>query len=103
VIKHYARTSVSEADRLGIPASYVATRELTNAALGQAGPWFLETDFLDDPSRPGAVLDIATVPRRARAIAERGAGEADRLSIPFVESIRSAYGFAPSLDEVAPG
>jgi TatD-related deoxyribonuclease len=100
VVKHYARTAVPTSDRHGIAASYVATRELTQAALAQEGPWFLETDFLDDPRRPGAVLDLATVPRRARAIADRNAGSVERLRIPFLVSIQSAYGFTPSVEEV---
>ncbi|MCI4366956.1 MAG: TatD family hydrolase [Thermoplasmata archaeon] len=100
LLKHYARTPVAETGRHGIGASYVATRELVASALPQSGPWFLETDFLDDPRRPGAVLDLATVPRRARALAEREPDKMDRLRIPFVESIRSAYGFTPSVEEV---
>ncbi|HTT26674.1 MAG TPA: TatD family hydrolase, partial [Thermoplasmata archaeon] len=100
VIKHYARTPVAAVDRHGIGASYVATRDLLSAALAQSSPWFLETDFLDDPRRPGAVLDLATVPRRARSIAEREPTALERLRIPFQEAVRSAYGFTPSPDEV---
>lgn len=97
VIKHYARKYVPEPDRAGIAPSFLARRELVDRALSDPAPWFLETDFLDDPARPGAVLDLATVPRRARAIAERSADALDRLRIPFVESIRQVYGWAPEM------
>ena len=30
--------------------------------------WTMETDFLDDPSRPGAVLGPKTVPKRTHAL-----------------------------------
>jgi TatD-related deoxyribonuclease len=99
VVKHYARSAVAAADRQGVGASYLARRETVDAVLGQAGPWFLETDFLDDPRRPGAVLDLATVPRRATAIARRGPSEEARLWTPFVESVETTYGFAPNAAE----
>jgi TatD-related deoxyribonuclease len=99
VVKHYARSLVPRPDRAGIVPSFLARRELVNEVLEQEGPWFLETDFLDDPARPGAVLDLATVPRRAVAISERGAEAIERLRIPFVESFRTVYGWSPQVPE----
>ena len=93
VVKHYARTRV--ADRAGVTPSYLARRELVKEVRDDPGPWFLETDFLDDPKRPGAVLDLATVPRRAQAIADEGDDGVRRLQTPFVESIKQVYGFRP--------
>jgi predicted urease superfamily metal-dependent hydrolase len=63
--------------------------------LDTPGPWFIETDFLFDPKRPGAVLDIATVPRRAAAVALLGTEAAERLRIPFESSIEKVYGVRP--------
>jgi TatD-related deoxyribonuclease len=91
IVKHYARSRVPAEERGGVVPSYLARRELVNEVLVDDAPWFLETDFLDDPRRPGAVLDLATVPRRAAAIAAR-AGGADRLFVPFVESVERLYG-----------
>ena len=95
LVKHYARSVVPPSERLGIVPSYVARRELVARARSEPGPWFLETDFLDDPARPGAVLDLATVPKRAKALAATGAEGVELLRIPFVESVRAVYGFAP--------
>jgi TatD-related deoxyribonuclease len=97
LVKHYDRTVVPPSDRLGIVPSYLARKDVIERAQNDPGPWFLETDFLDDPARPGAVLDLATVPRRARAIAASGPEGAERLRIPFVESVRAVYGFAPTV------
>jgi TatD-related deoxyribonuclease len=94
VVKHYARSHVPADARAGVVPSYLARRELVAEVVDDEGPWFLETDFLDDPHRPGAVLDLATVPRRAEAIAARPGG-ADRLFVPFVESIERVYGIRP--------
>lgn len=95
VVKHYARTKVAPQERGGIVPSYLARRELVAAALPDDAPWFLETDFLDDAARPGAVLDLATVPRRAIALADRSRETVDRLYVPFVESIERVYGWRP--------
>jgi TatD-related deoxyribonuclease len=95
VIKHYARSYVPRTERSGITPSFLARKDVVAAALDDEGPWFLETDFLDDPRRPGAVLDIATVPRRAAAIAREYPDRVDRLRIPFVESVTRVYGFTP--------
>ncbi|MCI4348102.1 MAG: TatD family hydrolase [Thermoplasmata archaeon] len=95
VVKHYARSFVPSSDRSGITPSFLARTEGLAAALDDDGPWFLETDFLDDPRRPGAVLDIATVPRRVAAILREHPERRDRLRIPFVDSVRKLYGFTP--------
>jgi TatD-related deoxyribonuclease len=91
VVKHYARTRVE--DRSGVTPSYLARREIVRDVRSDPGPWFLETDFLDDPKRPSAVLDLATVPRRAQALADDGLVE--QLRGPFVESVKQVYGFRP--------
>ncbi len=92
LVKHYARSVVPAPQRFGIVPSFVARRELVRASLAEEGPWFWETDFLDDPARPGAVLDLATIPRRAAAIAEAHPESVERLRIPFEEAVRTVYG-----------
>jgi TatD-related deoxyribonuclease len=97
LVKHYARSRRPPGAGDSIVPSYLAKRELVREVLADDGPWFLETDFLDDPRRPGAVLDLTTVPRRAAAIARGGPDDAARLTVPFVRSIQTVYGFAPQL------
>jgi len=100
LVKHYARTVVAPAERAGVVPSILARRDLVRESLAHAGPWFWETDFLDDPARPGAVLDLATVARRAAAIAETEAGRR-ALRVPFVESIERVYGLTLTVDRGA--
>jgi len=97
LVKHYARSFVPAPERLGIVPSFLARREAVRDARGDPGPWFLETDFLDDPARPGAVLDLATIPRRAGALAAEGAAGIEVLHRVFVDSVQAVYGFAPSV------
>ena len=99
VVKHYTRNRVAREACGGVVPSYLAKRDLVREVAGSPGPWFLETDFLDDPRRPGAVLDLATVPRRAAAlVAQEPAEAAERLYVPFVESVERVYGWRPEVD-----
>jgi TatD-related deoxyribonuclease len=97
VVKHYTRTPVDPRQSGGVVPSYLARRDLVREVARTSGPWFLETDFLDDPKRPGAVLDLATIPRRASAIATDAGLGAESLWVPFVESIKKVYGWRPEL------
>ena len=97
VVKHYARQRIAPSDRSSVTPSYVARRELVREVVHDPCPWFFETDFLDDPHRPGAVLDLATVPRRARALSE-SPSDAETLWVPFVDSIERVYRFRPAVD-----
>ncbi len=97
LIKHYTRSPIALGSEGGVVPSYLARRDLVREVSTRAGPWFLETDYLDDPNRPGAVLDLATVPRRAVAIAQDPSQGADRLYVPFVESVEHVYGWRPEI------
>jgi TatD-related deoxyribonuclease len=50
----------------------------------------METDFIDDPDRPGAVLGPKTVPRRVRTLLDEGYDDAVRRA--HVETPRRVYG-----------
>ena len=97
VVKHYARARRLPSGPSATVPSYLARRELVNEVLDDPGPWFLETDYLDDPKRPGAVLDLTTVPKRAAALARSSPAAAERLVVPFVRSVEQVYGFTPEL------
>lgn len=97
LVKHYHREVLPAAEYLGMIPSYVARRETVARALTTPGPWFLETDFLDDPARPGAVLDLATVPRRVGADLSAHPEHLERWRIPFQTSVQQVYGFTPEL------
>ena len=97
VVKHYARRRYAPSERSAVTPSYLAKRELVREVLFDPGPWFLETDFLDDPRRPGAVLDLATVPRRAAAFAGGSEAEQQALWVPFSDSVEKVYGFRPEV------
>jgi len=98
VVKHYARARRTSVERAGVVPSYLARRDLVREVEKDAPPWFLETDYLDDPRRPGAVLDLETVPRRAISAVTRDPAAAQHLWVPFVESVEQVYGWRPEVD-----
>lgn len=96
-LKHYARTYVPPEGRSGLTPSFLAKRDVVRSALGEGGPFFFETDFLDDPTRPGVALPLETVARRARSLLtscepSRFEELIRALSIPFEEAPRKVYG-----------
>lgn len=72
VVKHYSPPLILPEENFGLMPSVLAGRDAVKEALGKGSRFLMETDFLDDPRRPGAVLAIATVPRRTLAFMKQG-------------------------------
>ncbi len=85
VVKHFARGRLS-----GPIPSVISRREELERAAERSEPFLMETDFLDDPDRPGAVLGPKTVPRRVAWLREEGYDDAIRTA--HVETPRLVYG-----------
>ncbi len=84
-VKHYANGSIE-----GPIPSVIANKEELRRACDGDRPFFMETDFLDDPDRPGAVLGPKTVPKRTRWLADHGYDES--LHRAHVETPARVYG-----------
>ena len=71
-IRHYAPADVGADFTHGLAATVSVGRgsveTLTTTAASSNAPWGMETDFLDDPRRPGAVLGPKTVPKRTQQL-----------------------------------
>ncbi len=64
VVKHYSPPLIDEEENHGLFPSVLAGKKNLKTALKKGDRFVMETDFLDDPKRPGAVLGIKTVPKR---------------------------------------
>jgi len=84
VVKHYAGGRLS-----GPTPSVIARKDDLETAVEEDEPFMMETDFVDDPDRPGAVLGPKTVPRRTRWLLEEGHEKAVRRA--HVETPASVY------------
>ena len=82
VVKHYASGSLE-----GPIPSVMCRKEWLETAAERGTPFLMETDFVDDPDRPGAVMGPKTVPRRVEWLEERG----------FHDAVRNAHVDTPKL------
>ncbi|MDS0474815.1 TatD family hydrolase [Natrinema sp. 1APR25-10V2] len=85
VVKHYAGGRLE-----GPTPSVMSDKERLETAAERGEPFLMETDYIDDPDRPGAVLGPKTVPRRVRWLLENGHEEAVELA--HVETPKAVYG-----------
>ncbi|WP_132059456.1 TatD family hydrolase [Halorussus amylolyticus] len=75
VVKHYAGGRLA-----GPTPSVMSERDRLEVAAEGGDPFLMETDFVDDPDRPGAVMGPKTVPRRVRWLREEGYDDAIRTA-----------------------
>jgi TatD-related deoxyribonuclease len=85
VVKHYAEGGLE-----GVTPSVMSEKERLAVAAEREVPFLMETDFVDDPDRPGAVLGPKTVPRRVRWLLE--AGHEAAVGRAHVETPSAVYG-----------
>lgn len=85
VVKHY-----SSGELAGITQSVMSRKPFLETAIEQDKPFLMETDFIDDPDRPGAVMGPKTVPRRVNWLLENGHESA--VETAHVDTPQSIYG-----------
>ncbi|HEY7587726.1 MAG TPA: TatD family hydrolase [Thermoplasmata archaeon] len=72
VVKHHSTPLTRPEDNSGLVPSILAKEELVTEALKGGPNFMLETDYIDDLRRPGAVLGPGTVPKKTKAWIEKG-------------------------------
>lgn len=92
VIKHYCGRLDPSWHTGGLTFSVLSIQENVVSAIEQQLPFMMETDYLDDMSRPGAVLSPATVPKRTHELFEEGIMDEELWNRVHVETPRRAYG-----------
>ncbi|MDR2846484.1 MAG: TatD family hydrolase [Candidatus Methanoplasma sp.] len=73
VIKHSSLPLVTETETHGVMPSIPASKKNLAEAIGKGTDRFMmETDYIDDPEKPGAVMSINTVPNKIRTLLASG-------------------------------
>ena len=68
VVKHSSPPWVTPEETHGVMPSIPASKTNTREAIGKGTDRFMiETDYIDDPFKPGAIMSVNTVPKRVRA------------------------------------
>ena len=79
LVRHYAPPKIDAAYTHGLTPSVLAGSgaidELMSTFESSSHGFMLETDYMDDPKRPGAVLGPKTVPKRTRQLLAAGLDE----------------------------
>ncbi|AEH60500.1 TatD-related deoxyribonuclease [Methanosalsum zhilinae DSM 4017] len=71
VVKHFSPPLIEICNDKGIFPSVIASKNSIETAIAQGDRFMMETDYIDDPERPGAVLGPKTVPRRTLKLVEK--------------------------------
>jgi TatD-related deoxyribonuclease len=70
VVKHYSPPLVKTCEELGLFPGVISVKGAIEQALEEGTRFMMETDYIDDPDRPGAVLGPKTIPRRTIKLME---------------------------------
>ena len=100
IVRHYAPANIDAEITKGITPSVLigkgAIEELMEHIGKSSHGFLLETDYMDDPKRPGAVLGPKTVPKRTKQLLELGIDEEilwkthqDLPNLLYGESVRA--------------
>jgi len=92
VIKHYSPPFIQDEENHGIFPSLIASRKNVIEAIKKGKRFFMETDYIDDPKRPNAVIPIYSVPKRNRMLLEMGLASEEDLHVIHVENVEKIYG-----------
>ena len=73
VVKHSSPPFVTDGETFGIMPSIPASKKNISEALSKGSTrLMLETDYIDDPERPGMVMSVVTVPNKIRTFLAGG-------------------------------
>ncbi|MCL1810776.1 MAG: TatD family hydrolase [Methanomassiliicoccaceae archaeon] len=73
VVKHSSPPFVTDSETFGVMPSIPASKKNISEALGKGSTrLMLETDYIDDPERPGMMMPVTTVPTKVKMLLSTG-------------------------------
>ena len=72
IVKHYSPPLIRFEENYGLMPSVLANEKNVVVALEKGTRFMMETDYIDDPKRPGVVLSPRTVPKRTLELIKKG-------------------------------
>ena len=72
IVKHYSPPLILKTENYGLIPSVLASQKNLILAVKKGTRFMMETDYIDDIKRPGAVLGPKTVPKRTKELMETG-------------------------------
>jgi TatD-related deoxyribonuclease len=72
IIKHFSPPFIQKNENFGIMPSILANKKNIEIAFKKGTRFLMETDYIDDPLRPGAVLGPKTIPKKILDLFNKG-------------------------------
>lgn len=91
IVKHYSPALVLENENYGLMPSVLASEKNIVKAAKKGSRFMLETDYIDDPKRPGAVLGPKTVPKKTISLLEKNVLSEDQVFKIHKENPEKTY------------
>ena len=92
VVKHYSTPIVDTSVNHGLWPSVLIGKGSAEEAIGAGTRFLMETDYMDDPRYPGAVLGPKTVPRRTKELLDKGLMTEEQAWVVHHENPERVYG-----------
>jgi len=91
VVKHFSPPLIRGAMEAGIYPSLVARTSNIEKARKEGNRFLMESDYIDDLKRPGAVVSPTSVPKVSRKLYTQGVLDEDDLWKIHVENVEDVY------------
>ncbi|MCD6148082.1 TatD family hydrolase [bacterium] len=92
VIKHFAPPEIKIFEEIEIMPSVIASENNIRKAIKEGNRFLMETDYIDDLKRPGAVMGPKTVPRTTLKLLRAGVLDEEDIFRIHKENIEKVYG-----------
>jgi TatD-related deoxyribonuclease len=91
IVKHFSPPLIRIDENYGLMPSVLASKRNITNAIKKGTRFLMETDYIDDPKRPGAVLGPKTVPKRSAELLDMGLITEEDLFIIHKENPERTY------------
>ncbi|MBN2599107.1 MAG: TatD family hydrolase [Candidatus Thermoplasmatota archaeon] len=91
IVKHFAPPLIALDENFGLMPSVLATRKNIVAALQKGNRFLMETDYIDDLRRPGAVLAPKSVPKLTKNLLQENLLSEHQAHIIHVTNPQATY------------
>ncbi|MDH7517337.1 MAG: TatD family hydrolase [Candidatus Thermoplasmatota archaeon] len=94
IVKHYSPPLIKFEDNYGLMPSVLASEKNVVSSLLDGTRFMMETDYIDDPRRPGVVLSPKTVPKRTFELIKKGLLSENQAYEIHKENPEKTYGIS---------
>lgn len=94
IVKHFSPPLLLPEENFGLMPSVLASKKNVQQAIKKGTRFLMETDYIDDLRRPGAVLGPKTVPRRTFELLETKRLSEEDIAVIHQDNPEKTYGIS---------